>query len=53
MVGYIDNAIVVSSEVRIRFDAAFNDQFPDRAEFIYGKCGCYRILLVPHDSLAY
>lgn len=41
MVGYIDNAIV-GSEVRIRFDAAFNDQFPDRAEFIYGKCGCYR-----------
>jgi hypothetical protein len=41
MVGYIDNAIV-GSEVRIRFDAAFNDAFPDRAEFIYGKCGCYR-----------
>jgi hypothetical protein len=41
MVGYIDNAIV-GSEIRVRFDAAFNDQFPDRAEFIYGKCGCYR-----------
>jgi hypothetical protein len=41
MVGYIDNAIV-GNEIRIRFDAAFNDQFPDRAEFIYGKCGCYR-----------
>jgi hypothetical protein len=41
MVGYIDNAIV-GSEVRIRFDAAFNDAFPDRAEFIYAKCGCYR-----------
>jgi hypothetical protein len=41
MVGYIDKAIV-GSEVRIRFDAAFNDAFPDRAEFIYAKCGCYR-----------
>ena len=41
MVGYIDNAIV-GSEVRIRFDAAFNDRFPDRAEFVYAKCGCYR-----------
>jgi hypothetical protein len=41
MVGYIDNAIV-GSEVRIRFDAAFNDAFPDLAEFVYAKCGCYR-----------
>lgn len=41
MVGYIENAIV-GSEVRIRFDAAFNDAFPDRSEFIYAKCGCYR-----------
>ena len=41
MVGYIENAIV-GSEVRIRFDAAFNDEFPDRAEFVYAKCGCYR-----------
>jgi hypothetical protein len=39
MVGYIDNAIV-GSEARIRFDAAFNDAFPDRAEFVYAKCGC-------------
>jgi len=41
MVGYIDNAIV-GSEVRIRFDADFNDAFPDRAEFVYAKCGCFR-----------
>jgi hypothetical protein len=46
MVGYIDNAIV-GSEVRIRFNAAFNDAFPDRAEFIYAKCGCYRFLGFP------
>jgi len=43
MVGYIDNAIV-GSEVRVRFDAAFNDKSPDLAEFFYGKCGCYRTL---------
>jgi hypothetical protein len=49
MVGYIDNAIV-GSEVRIRFDAAFNDSFPDRAEFIYGKCGCYQTLFKPGDA---
>lgn len=41
MVGYIDNPIV-ESQIRIRFDDAFEDQFPDRAEFIYAKCGCYR-----------
>ena len=43
MVGYIDNPIV-DSEIRIRFDAAFEDQFPDRSEFFYAKCGCYRLL---------
>lgn len=41
MVGYIDNAII-GSQVRIRFDAAFDDNSPDRAEFFYAKCGCYR-----------
>ena len=41
MVGYIDNPIV-ESQIRIRFDDAFEDQFPDRAEFLYSKCGCYR-----------
>jgi len=41
MVGYIEDA-VIASQVRIRFDAAFDDQFPDLAEFFYAKCGCYR-----------
>jgi hypothetical protein len=41
MVGYLDNPIPVS-QIRVRFDAAFEDQFPDRSEFFYGKCGCYR-----------
>lgn len=39
MVGYIDDAIV-GSQVRIRFDAGFNDNVPDRAEFFYPQCGC-------------
>jgi hypothetical protein len=43
MVGYVDNAII-GSQIRIRFDAAFNDPFPDRAEFFYAKCSCYRLL---------
>jgi Putative MetA-pathway of phenol degradation len=41
MVGYIDDAIV-GSQIRIRFDAGFNNDTPDLAEFFYAKCGCYR-----------
>src|SRR5690349_20665511 len=41
MVGYIDDAIV-GSQIRIRFDAGFNNDTPDMAEFFYAKCGCYR-----------
>jgi hypothetical protein len=37
--GYIDNA-VVGSEIRTRFDAAFDDNHPDRAEFFYALCSC-------------
>jgi len=40
MVGYIDDPIV-STQIRIRFDDAFEDQFPDRSEFFYAKCSCY------------
>ena len=39
MVGYIDNAIV-GSEIRLRFDAGFDNDRPDRAEFFYPQCGC-------------
>jgi hypothetical protein len=46
MVGYIDDA-VPSTELRLRFDAGFNDPFPDRGEFFYGKCGCYRTAPAP------
>jgi outer membrane putative beta-barrel porin/alpha-amylase len=41
MVGYIDDA-TVTSQVRVRFDAGFGNDVPDRAEFFYAKCGCYR-----------
>jgi hypothetical protein len=44
MVGYIGNA-TIESGVRIRFDAGFGTSTPDRAEFFYGKCGCYRGLV--------
>ena len=43
MVGYIDDA-VVGPKVRIRFDSGLGNHVPDRAEFFYAKCGCYRDL---------
>jgi hypothetical protein len=39
--GYIDDAIP-RSMIRLRFDAAYDDNRPDRAEFFYAKCGCFR-----------
>lgn len=42
-VGYIDLAVPVT-QFRLRFDAAINNPFPDRAEFFYAKCGCFRTL---------
>jgi len=39
MVGYVDSAIV-GSQVRIRFDDAFHNGNPDRAEFFYPQCSC-------------
>ena len=41
MVGYIDDA-VVTSKIRVRWEAGWHNHTPDRAEFFYGKCGCYR-----------
>lgn len=38
--GYIDGAIV-RNQLRFRLDAAFDNPFPDRAEFFYAKCGCF------------
>ena len=42
-VGYIDDALV-QSNFRVRFDGASGNTAPDRAEFFYAKCGCYRDL---------
>lgn len=39
-VGYIDDSSI-SSKVRLRYDLAYDNPTPDRAEFIYAKCGCY------------
>ena len=36
--GYVDSAII-RSQIRTRFDAAYGDNVPDRAEFFYAKCG--------------
>jgi hypothetical protein len=49
MVGYIDDA-TVTSKVRMRFDAGFHIDAPDRAEFFYAKCGCYRDLPPAHPA---
>jgi len=49
--GYIDEAIV-GSEIRFRFDADFDLRNPDRAEFFYAKCGCYRNGSPPVDPNA-
>ena len=43
MVGYIEDS-TITSQVRFRFDTAFDMDSPDRAEFFYAKCGCYRDL---------
>jgi hypothetical protein len=41
--GYVDFAVPVS-QFRLRFDAAYDDNRPDRAEFFYAKCGCFATL---------
>jgi hypothetical protein len=43
MVGYVDDA-VVGSQLRIRFEAGSHNDVPDRAEFFYAKCGCFRFV---------
>ena len=41
MVGYIEDASI-RTQFRIRVDGGWGIDSPDRAEFFYGKCGCYR-----------
>jgi hypothetical protein len=42
-VGYLDSAIPMNM-LRIRYDAAYDNNRPDRAEFFYPKCGCFATL---------
>src|SRR5262249_49328743 len=42
------DSAIIRSQIRIRFDAAYDDNRPDRAEFFYGKCGCFRSAGDPH-----
>lgn len=49
MVGYINDA-GIQSQVRVRFDAGTEIDSPDRAEFFYAKCGCYRTLPTTHPA---
>jgi hypothetical protein len=39
--GYIENAAPVTM-ARIRFDSAYGNNRPDRGNFFYAKCGCFR-----------
>ncbi|MCA9129537.1 MAG: hypothetical protein KDB22_20765 [Planctomycetales bacterium] len=41
--GYVESAIV-RNQIRFRFDAAYGNNKPDRAEYFYAKCGCFRVL---------
>jgi hypothetical protein len=44
MVGYVEDA-VIGTKLRIRYETATENDVPDRAEFFYAKCGCYRDLI--------
>ncbi len=39
--GYIDNALPMT-QFRLRYDSAWGNNRPDRGEFFYAKCGCFR-----------
>lgn len=43
MVGYIGDS-EIQSKIQVRGDLGYHIDAPDRAEFFYGKCGCYRDL---------
>lgn len=38
--GYLDNALPLT-HFRLRFDSAYDNVRPDRAEYFYAKCGCF------------
>ena len=39
--GYVESAIPVT-QFRLRYDSMYDDNRPDRADFFYPKCGCFR-----------
>src|SRR5262245_4372585 len=39
---YLDSAVPIT-QFRLRVDSAYNNNRPDRAEFFYPKCGCFRV----------
>ena len=43
MVGYINDS-EIGSKIQVRGDLGYHIDAPDRAEFFYAKCGCYRDL---------
>jgi hypothetical protein len=47
--GYIDNATPVTM-FRLRYDAAYRNNRPDRAEFFYAKCGCFKAIQPPQND---
>jgi len=38
--GYVDFAVPIT-QFRLRYDSAYRNNRPDRAEFFYAKCGCF------------
>lgn len=49
--GYIDNA-APRTQFRLRYDTAFDNNRPDRAEFFYAKCGCFQFVQPPQRDAA-
>ena len=47
--GYLDSALPLT-QIRLRYDSAYNNNRPDRAEFFYAKCGCFRIAQIDPDA---
>jgi len=50
MVGYIEDS-TIRTQFRVRFDAGWGNDRPDRAEFFYAKCGCYIFDAAPFGDL--
>jgi len=47
--GYLDPAAPVTT-FRLRYDIANNNPFPDRGEYFYAKCGCFRQIGADPDA---